>query len=127
MSGRRPQGGGGKGLRGPQSTGILCGRKEIWLPRWLLRRTVSSRRLKKMTGSRWIRKPAEWFIFLFRGSPLFIQFFLAYEALVLLPRTGIDILGRKSPIWKRKRIAFSSGTRRKRNLSPRRAGCISST
>ncbi|MDF0599945.1 ABC transporter permease subunit [Psychromarinibacter sp. C21-152] len=24
------------------------------------------------------RKPAEWFIFVFRGSPLFIQFFLAY-------------------------------------------------
>ncbi len=26
----------------------------------------------------WVRKPAEWFIFVFRGSPLFIQFFLAY-------------------------------------------------
>ncbi|OWU79380.1 ABC transporter permease [Phaeobacter sp. 22II1-1F12B] len=26
----------------------------------------------------WLRKPAEWFIFLFRGSPLFIQFFFAY-------------------------------------------------
>ena len=40
-----------------------------------------------------IRKPAEWFIFLFRGSPLFIQFFLAYEALVLLPRAGIEVFG----------------------------------
>ncbi len=40
------------------------------------------------------RKPAEWFIFVFRGSPLFIQFFLAYEAFVLLPRTGIGVLGR---------------------------------
>jgi polar amino acid transport system permease protein len=40
-----------------------------------------------------LRKPAEWFIFLFRGSPLFIQFFLAYEALVLLPRSGLEILG----------------------------------
>lgn len=39
----------------------------------------------------WIRKPAEWFIFLFRGSPLFIQFFLAYETFVMLPRVGIDI------------------------------------
>jgi polar amino acid transport system permease protein len=39
------------------------------------------------------RKPAEWFVFVFRGSPLFIQFFLAYEALVLLPRTGIEIFG----------------------------------
>ncbi|MBT8475737.1 MAG: ABC transporter permease subunit [Alphaproteobacteria bacterium] len=38
-----------------------------------------------------IRKPAEWFIFVFRGSPLFIQFFLAYETFVLLPRVGIDI------------------------------------
>ena len=25
-----------------------------------------------------VRKPAEWFIFIFRGSPLFIQFFFAY-------------------------------------------------
>ncbi len=37
------------------------------------------------------RKPAEWFIFVFRGSPLFIQFFLAYEVFVLLPKAGIDI------------------------------------
>ena len=40
-----------------------------------------------------VRKPAEWFIFVFRGSPLFIQFFLAYEALQLLPRAGIDVFG----------------------------------
>lgn len=40
-----------------------------------------------------IRKPCEWFIFVFRGSPMFIQFFLAYEILVLLPKTGIDIFG----------------------------------
>ena len=40
-----------------------------------------------------IRKPADWFTFLFRGSPLFIQFFLAYEAFVLLPKTGIEIFG----------------------------------
>ncbi|MDV4145442.1 MULTISPECIES: ABC transporter permease [Shimia] len=32
----------------------------------------------KSSGNRWIRKPAEWFIFIFRGSPLFIQFFFAY-------------------------------------------------
>ncbi len=38
-----------------------------------------------------VRKPAEWFIFIFRGSPLFIQFFLAYEAFVLLPKAGLDI------------------------------------
>lgn len=38
-----------------------------------------------------IRKPCEWFIFLFRGSPLFIQFFLAYELFVLLPKNGIPL------------------------------------
>ena len=32
----------------------------------------------KAATSPWIRKPAEWFIFIFRGSPLFIQFFFAY-------------------------------------------------
>ena len=47
----------------------------------------------KASRNPWLRKPAEAFIFLFRGSPLFIQFFLAYEALVMLPRAGIDILG----------------------------------
>ena len=49
--------------------------------------------LAKTAPSALIRKPAEWFIFTFRGSPLFIQFFLAYEALVLLPKTGIDLWG----------------------------------
>ncbi|MCB1463997.1 MAG: ABC transporter permease subunit [Nitratireductor sp.] len=38
-----------------------------------------------------LRKPADWFVFVFRGSPLFIQFFFAYESFVLLPRVGIDI------------------------------------
>ncbi len=32
----------------------------------------------KASPRRVLRKPAEWFIFLFRGSPLFIQFFFAY-------------------------------------------------
>ena len=49
--------------------------------------------LAKASRSPWTRKPAEWFIFVFRGSPLFIQFFLAYEALVMLPRAGIDVFG----------------------------------
>ena len=49
--------------------------------------------LAKSAHNPWFRKPAEWFIFIFRGSPLFIQFFLAYEALVLLPRTGIEVFG----------------------------------
>ena len=49
--------------------------------------------LAKAARNPLVRKPAEWFVFLFRGSPLFIQFFLAYEALVMLPKGGIDILG----------------------------------
>jgi len=32
----------------------------------------------KASPNIWLRKPAEWFIFLFRGSPLFIQFFFGY-------------------------------------------------
>ncbi|TDE40133.1 ABC transporter permease [Antarcticimicrobium sediminis] len=32
----------------------------------------------KASHNRLLRKPSEWFIFLFRGSPLFIQFFFAY-------------------------------------------------
>ncbi len=31
------------------------------------------------------------FIFLFRGSPLFIQFFFAYELFVILPKLGVDL------------------------------------
>lgn len=34
--------------------------------------------LGKAARNPWVRKPSEWFIFLFRGSPLFIQFFFAY-------------------------------------------------
>ena len=49
--------------------------------------------LARIAHSPWLRKPAEWFVFVFRGSPLFIQFFLAYEMLVLLPRSGINLLG----------------------------------
>jgi polar amino acid transport system permease protein len=49
--------------------------------------------MAKMSPNPLFRKPAEWFIFVFRGSPLFIQFFIAYETLVMLPRQGIEILG----------------------------------
>jgi polar amino acid transport system permease protein len=41
----------------------------------------------------WLARLAAGFVFVFRGSPLFIQFFLAYEALVLLPKAGIAVLG----------------------------------
>lgn len=47
--------------------------------------------LAKASDTKMIRKPAEWFIFVFRGSPLFIQFFVVYELFVLLPRTGINL------------------------------------
>ncbi|MFV0384753.1 ABC transporter permease [Paracoccus sp. (in: a-proteobacteria)] len=47
----------------------------------------------KASRNPWLRKPADGFIFLFRGSPLFIQFFLAYQALVMLPRAGVQFLG----------------------------------
>lgn len=46
--------------------------------------------LGKASSRRILRKPSEWFIFLFRGSPLFIQFFMAYEAFVMLPRVGVE-------------------------------------
>ncbi|MFZ1467529.1 MAG: ABC transporter permease subunit [Paracoccaceae bacterium] len=48
--------------------------------------------LAKNARNPWVRKPAEWFVFVFRGSPLFIQFFLAYEALVMLPK-NLTVLG----------------------------------
>ncbi len=35
--------------------------------------------------------PAEWFVFLFRGTPLFIQFFFAYELFVLLPKIAFEL------------------------------------
>ena len=44
-----------------------------------------------------LRKPAEWFVFVFRGSPLFIQFFVTYEALVLLPQGGLHLGGLTIP------------------------------
>lgn len=49
--------------------------------------------LAKAARSPFLRKPAEWFIFVFRGSPLFIQFFLGYQLFVLLPKTGIELWG----------------------------------
>lgn len=43
----------------------------------------------KASPSAWIRKPAEWFILVFRGSPLFIQFFLAYFIFLSMKQAGI--------------------------------------
>ncbi|WP_166416549.1 ABC transporter permease [Cochlodiniinecator piscidefendens] len=47
--------------------------------------------LAKNSSNKVLRKPAEWFIFVLRGSPLFIQFFLAYETFVLLPKLTGDL------------------------------------
>ena len=38
-----------------------------------------------------ISRPARLFIFVIRGSPLFIQFFIAYESFVLIPKLGFDL------------------------------------
>ena len=43
-------------------------------------------------SSLWLfNAPSSAFIFIFRGSPLFIQFFFAYDLFVLLPRLGVDL------------------------------------
>tara|TARA_B100001093_G_scaffold518290_1_gene602621 strand:- start:619 stop:1461 length:843 start_codon:yes stop_codon:yes gene_type:complete len=47
--------------------------------------------IAKNSNSAIYRIPAISFIFLFRGSPLFIQFFFAYELFVLLPKLGITL------------------------------------
>lgn len=49
--------------------------------------------LAKASRNPWLKKPAEWFIFVFRGSPLFIQFFLGYQLFVLLPKNGVELWG----------------------------------
>ena len=49
--------------------------------------------LAKSSQNAWLRKPAEWFMFIFRGSPLVSQCFLCYELFVQLPKAGIDIFG----------------------------------
>lgn len=44
--------------------------------------------LAKASPRALLRRPATGFIFLFRGSPLFIQFFFAYEAFQILPKVA---------------------------------------
>ena len=45
--------------------------------------------MAKASPRKAIRVPAEWFILIFRGSPLFIQFFLAYFIFLRLKQQGI--------------------------------------
>ena len=40
---------------------------------------------------KYLRSPASWFVLIFRGTPLFIQFFFAYELFVLLPKLDFAI------------------------------------
>lgn len=47
--------------------------------------------LGKFSQNKWISRPSSAFIFVFRGSPLFIQFFFFYSLFVLLPREGFNI------------------------------------
>ena len=50
--------------------------------------------LGKSSPSRWLRKPCEWFVFGFRGSPLFIQFFFGYFLALTLKQSapGLAVL-----------------------------------
>lgn len=45
----------------------------------------------KASRKRLLRWPAAWFIYIFRGTPLFIQFFFAYELFVQLPKVGFEV------------------------------------
>jgi polar amino acid transport system permease protein len=47
--------------------------------------------LGKASHNRWLSNFCQGFIYLFRGTPLFIQMFFTYELFVLLPKNSIDI------------------------------------
>jgi len=38
---------------------LVSGSDHFWLPAWLLKRRVKSKTIEKMTGSKWMRKPAK--------------------------------------------------------------------
>ncbi len=44
--------------------------------------------LAKASKNPWLNRPANWFILVFRGSPLFIQFFLAYFIFLRIKQSG---------------------------------------
>jgi len=54
--------------------------------------------LGKASSNPWLRKPSDWFIFLFRGSPLFIQFFFAYFLFLSL-RSSIEFFEPFTAAW----------------------------
>ena len=47
--------------------------------------------LGKASSNPLTRYPSRWFIYLFRGTPLFIQFFFTYELFVQLPKVGFEL------------------------------------
>ncbi|MEM9371475.1 MAG: ABC transporter permease subunit [Pseudomonadota bacterium] len=47
--------------------------------------------LARASSNPWMSGLANGFIYIFRGTPLFIQFFFTYEVFVLLPKASIDI------------------------------------
>ncbi len=47
--------------------------------------------LGKASPNAVVRLPSQGFIYLFRGTPLFIQFFFTYELFVLLPKVGFEL------------------------------------
>jgi polar amino acid transport system permease protein len=53
----------------------------------------------KASGNRVIRKTSEWFIFVFRGSPLFIQFFFAYFLFLSLKGVAPFFSPLTSAVW----------------------------
>lgn len=40
------------------SVQLIFGNDHFWLPRWLLERTIRSEKVLRMTGSKWVKKPA---------------------------------------------------------------------
>ena len=47
--------------------------------------------LGKASANPLLQRPSRAFIYLFRGTPLFLQFFFVYEIFVLLPKVGVEI------------------------------------
>ena len=47
--------------------------------------------LGKASPNRLARWPSQGFVYLFRGTPLFIQFFFTYELFVQIPKVGIEL------------------------------------
>lgn len=47
--------------------------------------------LGKASHNPWLGRPARAFIYFFRGTPLFLQFFFVYELFVQFPKVGVEL------------------------------------